>query len=266
MKSLLPVLVITLVLNACATTTSSTGRRQFVGGMSQSELVRLGAEAFDEAKQSTPVSADRRQIAYVNCVVDALIAQLPPEQQALTWETVVFDEEEANAYALPGGKIGVNSGIFSVAHNQDQLAAVLAHEIGHVIENHHDERITRQKGASGIMNVLGILSSAAGYGSLVSDSGGLLMQTGFLLPGTRAQEAEADIVGQQLAARAGFDPSEAVALWQNMQAAGGARPPQWLSTHPNPQSRMNALRTRAVQLQPVYVTARESGLRPQCGN
>jgi len=270
MKPLLPAATLAIafasVLAACATTTSSTGRRQFVGGMSQSELVQLGAEAFDDAKQTTPISTNARQIAYVNCVVNALITQLPPEQQALNWETVVFDDDEPNAYALPGGKIGVNSGIFSVAHNQSQLAAVIAHEIGHVIENHHDERITRQKGASRVMNVLNILSSAAGYNTLVSDGGGLLMQTGFLLPGTRAQEAEADVVGQQLAARAGFDPAEAVALWQNMQASGGSRPPQWLSTHPNPQSRMNELRTRAVQLQPVYAQARASGLRPQCNH
>jgi len=253
------------VLAACTTTTSSTGRRQYVGGMSQQQLIELGANAFDEVKQHTPLSDNLKQIAYVRCVVDALVAQLSPEQQHMAWETAVFAEEEPNAFALPGGKIGVNTGIFSVATNQDQLAAVLAHEIGHVIEHHHDERITRQKGAANVLSVLGALAGMKGYGDLVNDGGGLLVQAGFLLPGSRAQESEADVVGQQLAARAGFDPAEAAQLWQNMLGTGGQRLPQWLSTHPHPEQRMAELRTRATELQPVFAQARADGLRPDCG-
>jgi len=258
-------LILAAILTACATTTSSTGRKQYVGGVSDQQLIALGTQAFAEAKHNTPLSKDSAKIAYVYCVVDALVAQLPPEQQRTSWETALFDEEEANAFALPGGKIGVNHGIFTVARNQDQLAAVIAHEIGHVIERHHDERITRQKRASSVVGVLSILGAAAGYGDLVSDGGGLLAQAGFLLPGTRAQESEADIVGQQLAARAGFDPDEAVTLWQNMIASGGQRPPQWLSTHPNPENRISELRSRALGLRPVFAQARAAGLRPQCG-
>jgi len=257
--------VMAAILAACATTTSSTGRRQYVGGMSQQQLIQLGINAFDEAKQHTPLSDDPAHTAYVRCVVDALIMQLPPEQQQMAWETAVFADDEPNAFALPGGKIGVNVGIFTAAHNQDQLAAVIAHEIGHVIEHHHDERITRQKGAAGVLGVVSVLAGIKGYGDLVNDGGGLLVQTGFLLPGSRAQESEADIVGQQLAARAGFDPSEAVSLWQNMINVGDKRPPQWLSTHPDPATRMDALRTRATLLLPVFEQARADGRRPDCG-
>jgi len=264
LKHLLLAAVLVLVLVACATTTSSTGRKQYVGGVNQQQLVQLGADAFDEAKQNTPLSDHLEDIAYVRCVVDALVAQLPPEQREIAWETVLFAEDEPNAFALPGGKVGVNAGIFTVARNQDQLAAVLAHEIGHVVENHHDERITRQKNASTVLNMLGVLAGMSGYGDLVNSGGGLLVQTGFLLPGTRAQETEADIVGQQLAARAGFDPAEAVGLWQNMMAANDERPPQWLSTHPSPETRIEALRTRARQLVPVFEQARAAGLRPDC--
>jgi len=264
-KALLLTISLALLLTACATTTSSTGRKQYVGGVSQQQLIQLGLNAFDEAKENTPLSKDPAKTAYVQCVVDALIAQLPPEQRDFGWETAVFAEDEPNAFALPGGKIGVNTGIFTVAENQHQLAAVIAHEIGHVIENHHDERITRQQGAASLLGVLGALAGTRGYGDLVNDGGGLLLQTGFLLPGTRAQESEADIVGQQLAAHAGFDPAEAAKLWQNMMRAGGQRPPQWLSTHPNPESRMAELRTRATRLQPVFEEARRAGLHPQCG-
>jgi predicted Zn-dependent protease len=254
---------IVAALAACATTTSSTGRRQYVGGVSEQQLNQLGAQAFVEAKSKGPLSNDAKQNAYVRCVVNALTRQLPAQARSVGWETAVFANSEPNAFALPGGKVGVNTGIFTVAKNQDQLAAVLAHEIGHVVERHHDERITRQMGASGAVQLLGAL--AGDYGALATQGGSLLAQTGFLLPGSRAQETEADVVGQRLMAEAGFDPAQAVNLWQNMIAAGGGRPPEWLSTHPNPQSRIQELRNRAGTLTPAYQQARASGRIPKCG-
>lgn len=254
---------IVAALTACATTMSSTGRRQYVGGVSEQQLNQLGAQAFVEAKSKGPLSKDAKQNAYVRCVVNALTRQLPAQAQSVGWETAVFANSEPNAFALPGGKVGVNTGIFTVAKNQDQLAAVLAHEIGHVVERHHDERITRQMGASGAVQLLGAL--AGDYGALATQGGSLLAQTGFLLPGSRAQETEADVVGQRLMAEAGFDPAQAVNLWQNMIAAGSGRPPEWLSTHPNPQSRIQELRSRAGTLTPTYQQARASGRVPKCG-
>lgn len=250
-------------LAGCATTTSSTGRTQLVGGVSQEQLNQLGAQAFAEAKSKGPLSNDAKQNAYVRCVVNALVRQLPAQNRSVAWETAIFADKEPNAFALPGGKVGVNTGIFTAARNQDQLAAVLAHEIGHVVEHHHDERITRQMGASGAVQLLGAL--AGDYGALATQGGSVLAQTGFLLPGSRAQETEADVVGQRLMAEAGFDPAQAVNLWQNMIAAGGSRPPQWLSTHPDPQSRIQELRSRAGTLAPSYQQARASGRVPKCG-
>ncbi|RZA30194.1 MAG: M48 family peptidase [Lysobacteraceae bacterium] len=263
MKRLILSAILVASVAGCATTTSSTGRKQYVGGVSESQLNQLGAQAFVEAKAKGPLSNDAKQNAYVRCVVSALVRQLPAQGQSVGWETAVFANQEPNAFALPGGKVGVNTGIFTVARNQDQLAAVLAHEIGHVIERHHDERITRQMGASGAVQLLGAL--AGDYGSLATQGGGLLAQTGFLLPGSRVQETEADVVGQRLMADAGFDPAQAVDLWQNMIAAGGGRPPEWLSTHPNPQSRIQELRTRAATLAPAYQQARTGGRAPKCG-
>lgn len=248
---------------ACATTTSSTGRKQYVGGVSEQQLNQLGAQAFVEAKTKGPLSNDAKQNAYVRCVVNSLVQQLPVQSRGVAWETALFANNEPNAFALPGGKVGVNTGIFTVAKNQDQLAAVLAHEIGHVVERHHDERITRQMGASGAVQLLGAL--AGDYGTLATQGGGLLAQTGFLLPGSRVQETEADVVGQKLMADAGFNPEQAVNLWQNMIAASGARQPEWLSTHPNPQSRIQELRSRAGNLVPTYQQARAAGRIPKCG-
>jgi predicted Zn-dependent protease len=200
-------------------------------------------------------------------VVNAVVRQLPGNAQS-GWESAVFVDKDPNAFALPGGKVGVYTGIFTVARNQDQLAAVIAHEVGHVVARHHDERITRQAGASGAVQLLGsLLGSHYGQGAANAavQGGGILAQTGFLLPGSRAQESEADVVGQQLMAQAGFDPRAAVNLWQNMMAAGGDRPPQWLSTHPDPQSRIGELRNRADGLISTYEQARAAGRKPNCG-
>ena len=261
--------VIAMTVAGCATTTSSTGRKQYVGAVSQQQLNQLGAQAFDQVKGEKPLTQDGKQSAYVRCVVDAIVRELPPQWQQGGWEEAVFVDKSPNAFALPGGKVGVYTGIFDVARNQDQLAAVIGHEIGHVIDNHHNERITRQMGAAGAVQLLGALAGAK-YGesgsNIATQGGSLLAQGGFLLPGTREQETEADEVGQRLMAQAGFDPRQAVDLWQNMlTASGSSRPPEWLSTHPDPKSRIGELRKRADALMPTYEQSRTAGRKPKCG-
>jgi predicted Zn-dependent protease len=267
MRQLLLATAVAALVGACATATSPTGRTQRVGAVSQAELNQLGAEAFAQAKASQRLSGDARQNAYVRCVVNAVARELPREWQA-QWDVALFADESPNAFALPGGKVGVNTGIFKVARNQDQLAAVIAHEIGHVVSRHHDERITRQLGTQAGLGVLGALVGSQygqGAASTVSQVGGAAAQGLFLLPNNRVQESEADIVGQQLMARAGFDPQQAVNLWENMIEAGGARGPEWLSTHPDPRARLDELRSRARGLTPVYQQARAGGRSPNCG-
>lgn len=268
MKPFLLAATISLLVAGCATTiTSPTGRRQMVGAVSQEQLDQLGAQAFAQAKAETPQSSNGQQTAYVRCVVNAITTQLPGEWQG-NWETALFAKDEPNAFALPGGKVGVYTGIFRVAQNQDQLAAVLAHEIGHVISRHHDERITRQMETQTVVGLAGaIVGSRYGsnVGNAVSQYGAAGAQALFLLPKSREQESEADVVGQQLMTRAGFDPRQAVNLWQNMLSASGSRSPEFLSTHPDPQSRLQELDRRAGSLTPDYNQARASGRRPNCG-
>jgi predicted Zn-dependent protease len=268
MKHLMLAVAIATVMAACATTTSPTGRTQVVGAVSEEQLSQLGMQAFAEAKTKTPQSTDARQTAYVRCVVQRVVEQLPPDWRGIGWESALFVDNSPNAFALPGGKVGVNTGIFTVARNQDQLAAVIAHEVGHVYSHHHNERITKQMGTQGALQVLGALAGARygqGAANAVVQGGGIAAQAGFLLPASREQESEADVVGQQLMARAGFDPRQAVNLWQNMIAASQSRPPQWLSTHPNPESRIQELGNRAASLVPVYQQARANGHTPKCG-
>jgi len=190
MKPVLLGIAIAMLVSACATTTSPTGRRQMVGGVSQAELDQLGAQAFTETKSKGTLSTDPKQNAYVQCVVNALVAQLPAQYRGVRWETALMVDKEPNAFALPGGKVGVNTGIFTVAKNQDQLAAVIGHEIGHVISRHHEERITRQMGAQTGLSVLGALAGAAygeGAASTVSQLGGAGVHAAYLLPVLRTQ-------------------------------------------------------------------------------
>ena len=178
MKALLLATAIAAAVVACATTTSPTGRRQYVGAVSQQQLNQLGAQAFAEAKAKTPQSSDARQTGYVRCVVNAVVAQLPPAQRSVGWETALFVDQQPNAFALPGGKVGIYTGIFRVAQNQDQLATVIAHEIGHVVSNHHDERITRQLGAQTALGIGGALLGSrvgAGAAQTVGQLGGALL-------------------------------------------------------------------------------------------
>ena len=137
----------TMALAACATTTSPTGRSQYLA-YSDSQLDQMGAQAFTEMKTRQKTVSGGQQNSYVQCVVNALLAQLPPEWRDKRWETAVFQDDTPNAFALPGGKVGVNTGMFKVAKNQDQLAAVIGHEIGHVYARHTNERVSRQAATS----------------------------------------------------------------------------------------------------------------------
>jgi len=268
-RSILLAAAVAVAISACATTTSPTGRTQVVGGVSQQQLDQMGEQAFAELKSQKAQTRDSGQRSYAACVVNALVRELPVTwQQRYRWESAVFVDNNPNAFALPGGKVGLYTGIFSVARNQDQLAGVVAHEIGHVLANHHNERITRQMGTQGALQVAGAILGARygqGIGDAAMQGGSILAQTGFLLPGSRVQESEADVVGQQLMAKAGFDPRQMVGLWENMIKASGSRSPEWLSTHPDPQSRMAEMNQRAVGLMPAYQQAQASGRRPRCG-
>jgi predicted Zn-dependent protease len=182
------------------------------------------------------------------------------------WEVVVFKDRSANAFALPGGKIGVNTGLLEVAENQDQLAAVLGHEVAHVLANHANERLSQELG---VQVGLGALGSVAGNPNSVSQQSimkvlGLGAQLGILLPFSRVHETEADVIGLDLMARAGFDPRQSLALWRNMARAGGSQPPEFLSTHPSYGSRTQELEKNMGKAWQTYEAARARGKYPRC--
>lgn len=247
----------------CATTPS--GRSQ-VMLVDDRQMNALGIEAFSQLKSEGKVSTNAAQRRYVRCVANALIAELPPQWRSLPWEVEVFVDDTANAFALPGGKVGVNTGMFTVAGNADQLAAVVGHELAHVMYRHGAERFSQQILAQTGMTVAAVAANAKApeNSQLILGALGAGAQIGVLLPFSRKHESEADLEGQRLMARAGFDPAESIALWQRMQERGGNRTPTWLSTHPNPGGRIDALRAELPHNQPVYEAAKANGRRPNC--
>jgi predicted Zn-dependent protease len=211
-----------LALSAsCATT--ATGRKQLTF-LPEDELRRMGEQAFQQMKSEQPVETDRETSEYVRCVAGAVVNRV--EAGPGDWEVVVFRDESANAFALPGGKIGVHTGLLELARTQDQLAAVIGHEIAHVTQEHGNERLSQAFVAEGGLAAASVALRGDGASrDLALAAFGLGAQFGVLMPFGRAQESEADIVGLEYMARAGFDPRAAIELWQNMEAAGGAAPP-----------------------------------------
>jgi predicted Zn-dependent protease len=204
--------------------------------------------------------------AYATCVADALIRVLPASYARQKWDVQIIDDDSANAFALPGGRIGVNLGMFKVAKTPAELAAVLGHELAHVVANHPAERVSNDLAAQ-----LGVAAASSYGASKGVDPGqlqsvlGMGTQVAYLLPFSRTQESEADVLGQRYMARAGFDPEAAVTLWQNMQkASSGGGGPAFLSTHPSPGDRIGKLAANAPALESIYRAARASGHTPHC--
>ncbi|WP_019613105.1 M48 family metallopeptidase [Psychromonas ossibalaenae] len=241
------VLTSSFLLSACAN--SPTGRQQVLL-FSGSEMSQLGAQSFEELKKQEKISSDKKTNAYVQCVANAVTSRLGPQENFSSWEVVVFDSEQVNAFALPGGKIGVYTGLLKVAQNQDQLAAVIGHEIAHVTARHSNERLSRSQIANAGLEFSSLLTEGSEYQGLTMAGLGLGVQYGVMMPYGRAQESESDIIGLRLMAESGFDPKQSVELWKNMaKASGGNQPPELLSTHPSHSTRIADLNAEIARLE-----------------
>lgn len=240
-----------LVAAGCAT--SPLGRKQLML-VPNAEMAQMGIAAFDQIKAQETVDRDAARNHYVQCIVARLAPTVAHDIPPDAWEVVVFDNPSANAFALPGAKIGVYTGILKVAQTDAQLAAVLGHEIGHVLAHHGAERVSQQTTAQLGEAAVGVLAADSPHRDLYMGLLGVGTQVGVLLPFSRTQESEADLIGLRLMAEAGFDPHDSVALWRNMQAQGDKAPPPWLSTHPANASRIDNLEAHmadAVARQPA---------------
>ena len=263
LKKLFVTLTCALVIAACAQ--SPTGRRQIML-FSDNELSKMGAQTFETMKAETPQTTNAAVKRYVQCVANSLLAVTPENLRAQSWEIVVFEADQVNAFALPGGKIGVYTGLLNVAQNQEQLAAVIGHEIAHVIAGHSNERLSTNQGIQTILALgdAGMKAYGVKYQQELMVAFGLGAQLGVALPFSRAHETESDIIGLELMAKAGFEPRQAVTLWQNMAAQGSAGTPEFMSTHPLPETRIKDLREKMPAAMKLFNERKAASALPRC--
>lgn len=249
------------IASACATV-PYTGRPQLLL-MSIDEERSLGEKAFRQHMGKVIEETDPEVLALVRDVGEriARVAERPDYK----WDfRVIRNAELANAFALPGGKVAVYTGLFRVAQDTAGLAAVMGHEVGHAIARHGAERLS----SGVVLDILGAGVAAAVGGSskatqaAVQAAFGLGSQVGVLLPFSRAQEAEADYLGLILMAKAGYDPHAAVGLWERFASMGNQRSAEFLSTHPAPESRQKGLREALKDALPYFRAAPPAPVLP----
>jgi len=215
-------------------------------------------ETLTKERQKGALNADPALTARVRAITNRLIpasAAFRPEAAQWKWEVNVIRSDQVNAWCMPGGKIAVYSGLITKLNlSDDEIAAVVGHEIAHALREHARERASEQMGAQVLISGASIL---LGTGQAGSDLGGVFYKAFFGLPNSRLHETEADRIGVEIAARAGYDPRAAITLWQKMARASGASDgPEFLSTHPSAETRLKDLEVYSARVMPLYEQAR----------
>jgi len=235
-------------------------RQQRMAGSSEevnASAEKQYAQMMAEARQKNALDRDAAQVARVKQIVGRLIPQTAafrPDAVKWPWEMHVITLDEVNAWCMPHGKIAVYTGLLQkIQPTDDELAAVLGHEVAHALREHTREQISQQMGTQ---TVLGIAGALFGLGETAQNLGAMAANVTIGLPKSRTDETEADRIGVELAARAGYDPNGAISLWQKMEKLAGSQPPQWLSTHPSNETRLADLREYAKKVMPLYTAAK----------
>lgn len=251
-----------LALGACETVQTTQGG---VVGVDRAQRMAVSADQIEEMadKQYDQVMAEAKKQGKLNTnpartervrkIAKRLIAQTPafrPDAAKWDWEVNVLDSPEVNAWAMPGGKIAVYSGLIDKLNVTDnELAAVMGHEIAHALREHSRERASEQAIAGSLIS---IASAVAGIGQGGQQGLEFAYQGLLGLPNSRRHEVEADRIGVELAARAGYDPRAAISLWEKMGEASGGEPPKFMSTHPSREDRIRDLRQYSERVMPLY--------------
>ena len=230
--------------------------------LSSADVDKAAAQAYQKAMQEAAkkgvLNRDAAQVQRVRAISSRLIpatAAFRKDAPSWKWEVNVISSPEVNAWCMPGGKIAVYTGLIEkLGVTDEELAAVMGHEIAHALREHGRERASQQAAQNA---VIGIGAALLGIGEAGASLVNVVADVTIGMPYSREFEIEADRIGVELAARAGYDPRAAITLWQKMGQAGGSAPPQFLSTHPSPQNRARDLTDYASRVMPLYESARK---------
>ncbi len=262
--------IIPILLLGCATV-PITGRRQ-LSLVSQYQMLSLGQASYEQVLHQEKLSHDKEKIEMVNRVGVRIADsaeqfmrenRMQRELSEYDWRFILIDDgENANAFCLPGGKIGIYSGILKYTQDEDGLAVVMSHEVAHAIANHGGERMSQllliQLGGATLAAAMKDKPQKTQQYFLLAY--GVGANLGVMLPYSRLQETEADRIGLALMTRAGYDPRKAVVLWQRLNNNNQSRPPAFLSTHPAPENRIENIKRqipyalRYYKPQPIGIT------------
>jgi predicted Zn-dependent protease len=252
MRKLLILLFSGLLLFTGCATVEYTGRKRFII-ISEEEEIALGNEAYSEFIKDATLSQDKDQVDLLNRVGNRIAAAV--DKPEFTWEfSLVDDPETVNAFALPGGKVVFYSGILPLCQNEEGIAVVMGHEAGHVIARHGAERISQGM----VTNLVGSALAAAIAGKTpeaqiaILNGYGYAATVGVMLPFSRKHEYEADYIGLILMAKAGYDPGAAVDFWERMLEYSKGSVPEFFSTHPNDENRINAMKQNLPEAMKYY--------------
>jgi predicted Zn-dependent protease len=276
MKKILATFLAALLLASCATTqTTQSGavgveRKQFMM-LSEKQVESMSSQGYlqtlKEAESKKILNTDQRELERVRTISNRLIAQtgvFRPDALDWKWAVNVQESKEINAYCMPGGKIMVYTGLIdTLKTTDDELAAVIGHEIAHALREHGRERMSRayaqQIGILGLAAVVGVTTKSENKTAMTVQAASAVSAVALTLPNSREAEREADRIGLELAARAGYNPNAAVSLWQKMNnAQASAKPPEFLSTHPSNESRIGDIQRLVPTVMPLYEKAKKS--------
>ena len=235
-------------VSGCASNTA-LGRSQFLL-VSDGDLAQMASQSWTQALQTNQQSTDTRLRRRVEAVGERIVSAADrrfPQQNLgqYNWEFAVFEDDTVNAWVMPGGKVGFNSGLLNIMENDDQIAVVMGHEAGHVVGRHAAERYSKQLAAAGGMAVAGVALEASDVENpaLIAGILGAGVTFGLILPYSRMHEYEADRLGADLMVGANYRAEEAVSFWETMTQQSGQRPLEFMSTHPSDQNRIAAMQS-----------------------
>ena len=224
--------------------------------VSPAQETQMGLSAFAQIKKEEKISTDPALNARIQRIGKRIAASVGRDVPNAQWEFVVFDSPTVNAFALPGGKVGVYTGLIKLAASDDEIAIVMGHEIAHVTSRHGAERTSQNYAIAGTGLALAVGLEMKDVDpakrNMALAAYGLGSQVGYALPFSRLHESEADAVGLRFAAGAGYDPRAGASFWRKMSKQGGAKPPEFLSTHPADSTRIANLEKLAPQYLPLY--------------
>jgi len=254
-RTVLACLTAAAIVSGCETN-PVTGRTQVMlvsEQDAQAASVQAYTKTVNDAKVSRKLNTNRATTSRVLVITNKLIAQaqsVVPASSSWAWQMNVIDEDSVNAWCMPGGKMAVYSGLLNrLAPTDDELAQVIGHEISHALLQHGRERMSRAV-ATNVALQAGSIATGVNLTGLE-----VVAMVALEMPNSRLGETEADRLGMELAARAGYNPNAAVSLWQKMSKLGGAKPPEWLSTHPSDQTRVAYLESLVPKMMPLYQAA-----------